>query len=125
MEFKKTENDGIVIYELSGRLDTQSAPDFQAVLDEGFEKDENKIILDCKNLEYMSSAGLRTILYAKKCIDKNETDKADEISAQKGFLKLINVSDEILEVFEMTGFSEFLSINGSSNDWFFNKKIKY
>ncbi len=116
MEFKKTENDGIVIYELSGRLDTQSAPDFQAVLDEGFEKDENKIVLDCKNLEYMSSAGLRTILYAKKCIDKNETDKADEISAQKGFLKLINVSDEILEVFEMTGFSEFLSINGSSND---------
>ena len=108
MEFKKTENNGVVTYKLSGRLDTQSAPDFQAVLDEGFENDENKIILDCKNLEYMSSAGLRTILYAKKCIDNDGTD---ENGAPKGFLKLINVSEEIAEVFEMTGFSEFLSIN--------------
>lgn len=108
MEFKKTENGGVVTYELSGRLDTQSAPDFQGVLDEGFDGGENKIILDCKNLEYMSSAGLRTILYAKKCIDD---DGMDENGVPKGFLKLINVSDEIIEVFDMTGFSEFLSIN--------------
>ncbi len=112
MEFKRTEKDGTVIYELSGRLDTQSAPDFQAVLDEGFEKDENKIILDCKNLEYMSSAGLRTMLYAKKCIDK---EGSDENGNPKGFFKLINVSDDILEVFEMTGFSEFLNINGEED----------
>ena len=113
MEFKKTEDNGIVIYELSGRLDTQSAPDFQAVLDEGFEKDENKIILDCKDLEYMSSAGLRTMLYAKKCIDN---EGSDENGNPKGFLKLINVSDDILEVFEMTGFSEFLNINGEEDN---------
>lgn len=108
MNFTKTINGEIAIYRLSGRLDTQSAPDFQAALDEGFENDENKIILDCKDLEYMSSAGLRTILYAKKCIDD---DGLGEDGTPKGFLKLINVSDEILEVFDMTGFSEFLSIN--------------
>ncbi len=108
MEFKKSENNGVTTYSLSGRLDTQSAPDFQEALDEAFGRGENKIILDFKNLEYMSSAGLRTMLYAKKCIDE---DGLDENGAPKGFLKLINVSDEIMEVFDMTGFSEFLSIN--------------
>ena len=113
MEFKKTESSGVVTYELSGRLDTQSAPDFQKVLDSGFDNGENKIILDFKDVEYMSSAGLRTILYAKKCIDD---DGVDENGAPKGFVKLINVSDEIMEVFDMTGFSEFLSINKDENE---------
>ena len=107
MEFKKNIENGVVTYILDGRLDTQSAPDFQEVLDEGFENGENKIILDCKNLEYMSSAGLRTILYAQKCVDSNA--KGDENVSS--FLKLVNVSPEIMEILEMTGFSEFLSIN--------------
>ena len=113
MEFKKNSDSGVIIYSLSGRLDTQSAPDFQHALDEGFDSGENKIILDCKNLEYMSSAGLRTILYAKKCIDD---DGLDENGAPKGYLKLINVSDDIMEVFNMTGFAEFLSINEHEQD---------
>ncbi|MBR2734824.1 MAG: STAS domain-containing protein, partial [Clostridia bacterium] len=79
--------------------------------DQGFENEENKIILDFKNVEYMSSAGLRVVLYAKKCIDE---DGVDEKGVPKGFIKLVNVSDEILEVFEMTGFSDFLSINEDS-----------
>lgn len=107
MEFKKNQIGEAMVYELIGRLDTQSAPKFQDVLDEGFESGENKIILDCKGLDYMSSAGLRTILYAKKRVD----NMSDDAEGPKGYLKLINVSDEILEVFEMTGFDDFLSIN--------------
>ena len=105
MEFKKTQNGEEIIYTLNGRLDTQSSPNFQDVLDQGFENGENKIVVDCKGLEYMSSAGLRTILYAKKRIDGDD----DENSS--GYIKLINVSDDIMEVFDMTGFAEFLSIN--------------
>ena len=44
MEFKKIENNGVITYDLIGRLDTQSAPDFQKLLDQGFENEENKII---------------------------------------------------------------------------------
>ena len=105
MDFKKTQKGEDTIYELTGRLDTQSAPEFQDILDEGFNSGEDKIILDCKGLEYMSSAGLRTILYAKKRVENSDDE------AKSGYIKLINVSDDILEVFEMTGFSEFLSIN--------------
>lgn len=104
MEFKKTQNGEEIVYTLSGRLDTQSSPDFQDVLDQGFENGENKIVFDCKGLEYMSSAGLRTILYAKKRIDGDDENSS-------GYIKLVNVSDDIMEVFDMTGFAEFLSIN--------------
>ena len=69
MKIKKTEADGKVIYKISGRIDTQSAPDLQDDIDALFEKmkkeGNNKIelVLDFKDVEYTSSAGLRTILY--------------------------------------------------------------
>ena len=107
MEFKKTEEGEATVYRLIGRLDTQSAPEFQDVLEEGFGRGENKLVFDCKDLEYMSSAGLRAILYAKKRIDGED----DGENASSGYLKLVNVSEDILEVFEMTGFVDFLNIN--------------
>lgn len=110
MEISKEKRDDCVVYALKGRLDTQSSPEFQDALEEGFKNDENQLIFDFKELEYMSSAGLRTILYAKKCID-SETEEEGEEAVKTGYLKLINVSDEIMEVFTMTGFEEFLSIN--------------
>ena len=75
MKLKKTETDGKIIYKISGRIDTQSAPDLQDDIDALFEKMKkegtNKIelIFDFKGVEYTSSAGLRTILYTKKKID--------------------------------------------------------
>ena len=112
MEILKEKRDDFFVYTLKGRLDTQSSPEFQSVLEEGFKNDEKKLIFDFKDLEYMSSAGLRTILYAKKCIDSEEAEEGEnEEIVKTGCLKLINVSDEIMEVFTMTGFDEFLSIN--------------
>ncbi len=112
MKLKKTETDGKIIYKISGRIDTQSAPDLQDDIDALFEKMKkegtNKIelILDFKDVEYTSSAGLRTILHTKKKIDS---------LAEGSKFEIVNVSPEIMEVFNMTGFSDFLSLNGSEN----------
>lgn len=112
MKLKKTETDGKIIYKISGRIDTQSAPDLQDDIDALFEKMKkegtNKIelILDFKDVEYTSSAGLRTILYTKKKIDS---------MAEGSKFEIVNVSPEIMEVFNMTGFSDFLSLNGLEN----------
>ena len=83
--------------ELSGRLDTSTAP----VLDKTImnEVPENaNLILNLKELEYISSAGLRVLLSAQKRMRKH------------GSMKLRNVREEIMEVFEMTGFADILEI---------------
>lgn len=82
---------------LEGRLDTVSAPDLDAVV-----KNEllgvDTFILDLKKLQYTSSAGLRVILIAQKTMNK------------QGKLILKNVSEAVMEVFEMTGLSDLLTI---------------
>ena len=83
--------------ELCGRLDTTTAPALDKTLNDDL-KDVNNLVLDFKELEYVSSAGLRVLLAAQKRL-KNS-----------GEMKLINVSEEVMEVFEMTGFSDILTI---------------
>ena len=82
---------------LEGRLDTVSAPDLDAVV-----KNElvgvDTFILDLKKLQYTSSAGLRVILIAQKTMNK------------QGKLILKNVSEAVMDVFEMTGISDLLTI---------------
>ena len=82
---------------LEGRLDTASAPDLDAVV-----KNEllgvDTFILDLKKLQYTSSAGLRVILIAQKTMNK------------QGKLILKNVAEAVMEVFEMTGLSDLLTI---------------
>ena len=82
---------------LEGRLDTVSAPDLDAVV-----KNEllgvDTFILDLKKLQYTSSAGLRVILIAQKTMNK------------QGKLILKNVAEDVMEVFEMTGLSDLLTI---------------
>lgn len=112
LDFSKIRDDSKVIYEISGRLDTQSTPDFQEEIENCFSESEkeyeNKInlVFDFKNVEYMSSAGLRAILYAKKHIDTMSEGSSMEI---------INVSPEVMEIFEMTGFSDFISLKKINN----------
>ena len=82
---------------LSGRLDTMTAPQFEEKIGEALEN-AKALTLDLQNLEYISSAGLRVILLMQKTMDK------------KGKMKLIHVPQSVLEIFEITGFSEFLTI---------------
>ena len=82
---------------LEGRLDTLTAPELEAEISAMFPTVQT-LTLDMEKLDYISSAGLRVILKTQKAL------------TQKAGLKLIHVSDEVREVFEITGFSDFLTI---------------
>ena len=83
--------------ELVGRLDTTTAPALDKTINEDV-ADVKNLILDIKGLEYISSAGLRVLLSAQKKMQKI------------GSMKVINVREEVMEVFEMTGFADILTI---------------
>ena len=97
MEINKSKKDDDLIIELAGRLDTVTAPQFEAAIRESIEGVKN-LTIDFASLEYVSSAGLRVLLMAQKQMNK------------QGNMKLINVSEPIKEVFDMTGFSDILTI---------------
>ena len=90
-------NADVVAVELVGRLDTTTAPALEKTLSEDL-ADAANLVLDLKNLEYVSSAGLRVFLSAQKRMMK------------AGSLKLVNVNDDIMEIFEITGFIDILTI---------------
>jgi anti-sigma B factor antagonist len=82
---------------LVGRLDTITVPALDKTINEDI-ADVKNLVLDLKELEYISSAGLRVLLSAQKKYGK------------LGYLKVTNVCEEILSVFEMTGFADILTI---------------
>ena len=85
------------IIEITGRLDTTTASALDKVLQEQGESN-NHLILDLKGLEYISSAGLRVLLGAQKKMQKI------------GSMKVIHVCEEVMDIFEMTGFADILDI---------------
>ena len=82
---------------ISGRLDTSTAPELETTIDACISGVED-LIRDFEGLEYGSSAGLRVILKAQKIMNK------------QGSMKIINVNDTIMEVFDITGFADVLTI---------------
>lgn len=90
---KKMEN-GKMILKISGRLDTQTAPELEKTMEDM--EDCKELTLDMAELEYISSAGLRVILKAQKLMNT------------KGEMKLTGVNESVMEVFEITGFSDIL-----------------
>ena len=95
IEIKK--NAAELVLEITGRLDTITAPALDKTINENL-GEIKCLILDFKNLEYISSAGLRVLLGAQKKMQ------------QIGSMKVINVCDEVMDVFEMTGFADILTI---------------
>ena len=95
IEIKK--NDVETVIRIAGRLDTITAPALDKAINEDIGKARN-LILDMKSLEYISSAGLRVLLGAQKKMQKI------------GSMKVVNVCEEVMEVFEMTGFADILVI---------------
>jgi anti-sigma B factor antagonist len=82
---------------LVGRLDTTTAPDLEKEVKENLDG-VTELVFDMKDLEYISSAGLRVLLSAQKVMNKS------------GKMTVCNVSDSINEIFEVTGFSDILTI---------------
>ena len=95
IEIKK--NAAQTIIEIVGRLDTITAPSLDKAINEDI-GDTRNLVLDVKGMEYISSAGLRVLLSAQKKMQKI------------GSMKVINVCEEVMEVFEMTGFADILVI---------------
>ena len=94
---KKQEGTALTVI-LEGRLDTNTAPEFQAEV-EPMLGGINELTLDCKALDYISSAGLRVLLTFEQ-----------ELEEQGKTMKLCNVNDIIRDVFDVTGFLEILTI---------------
>lgn len=95
IEIKRNAEETII--ELVGRLDTTTAPALDQAISSDIEGTK-KLVIDFKSLEYISSAGLRVLLGAQKKMQKI------------GSMKVINVCEEVMEVFEMTGFADILVI---------------
>ncbi|MCQ2455463.1 MAG: STAS domain-containing protein [Clostridia bacterium] len=98
MEINKIKDGEKLTVELSGRLDTTTAPDLEAELNANTEG-VKELVLDFENLAYISSAGLRVLLSAQKNANKNGAS-----------MVIKNVCDEINEVFDITGFSDILTV---------------
>ncbi len=96
MTINKTANDGQLCLALQGRLDMLTASDLEAVLRNSLDG-VSELVLDLAELEYISSAGLRVLLYAFKTMK------------EQGSMKIKNVNETVMEVFEITGFANILT----------------
>lgn len=97
MTINKIKEDNILTVQVEGRLDTTTAPDLENELSDALEG-ITELVLDFENLEYISSAGLRVLLSTQK-----------KMNAQ-GSMKVVKVNETVNEVFEVTGFSDILTI---------------
>ncbi|WP_442960227.1 STAS domain-containing protein [Pseudobutyrivibrio sp. YE44] len=98
MNINETKANGNLTISLEGRLDTTTAPQLEDSLT-GKLDDVKSLVFDLNKLEYISSAGLRVLLTIQKVMNK------------QGEMLVKNASEEILEIFEVTGFSDILTIS--------------
>ena len=90
-------NNDVTILKLEGRLDTTTAPELEKTINDEGDALEN-LVLDFKAVNYISSAGLRVLLTAQKKMSK------------QGSMELVNVSEDVMDILEMTGFADILVI---------------
>ena len=97
MNISIVKENGATILKIEGRLDTTTAPEHEKTINaEG--EDLKNLVLDFGGVDYISSAGLRVILGAQKKMNV------------QGSMELVNVSEAVMDIFEMTGFAEILVI---------------
>lgn len=97
MNIVKEQNGNTLTIKLEGRLDTNTAPQLEEELKKSLDG-VDELVLDFSKLDYISSAGLRVLLSAHK------------VMSGKGGMKIRNVNEIVQEVFEVTGFTDILTI---------------
>lgn len=97
MTIQKTKEGTSLTLEIGGRLDTTTAPGLDAEL-RGSIDGVDRLVLDFASLEYVSSAGLRVLLSAQKVMNR------------QGSMVIKNVNEDVMDVFEVTGFADILTI---------------
>jgi anti-sigma B factor antagonist len=105
MEIIEENQSGINIFKLNGRLDSNTSQGFEKKIFQAIEDGSKSMIIDFRDLEYISSAGLRVILKATKALKREE-----------GKMMLCDMQDYVKEVFEIAGFDSFLPIVGTMDD---------
>ncbi len=90
-------NENVLTLKLEGRIDTTTAPILESHINE-LPAETTSLIIDLEQINYISSAGLRVLLSAQKKMNKI------------GTIKLVHVCESVLEVFEITGFVDILTI---------------
>jgi len=97
LNINKTKDDANLMLALEGRLDTSTAPQLEEEINGNIEGITD-LKFDFSKLEYISSAGLRVLLSSQKTMNK------------QGKMTITNVSEEVMEIFDVTGFSDILTI---------------
>ncbi|MBQ7580995.1 MAG: STAS domain-containing protein [Clostridia bacterium] len=97
MQITKEKNGNALTISVSGRVDTVTAPELEKFINENIDG-VTDLVLDLKEMNYTSSAGLRIILKTQKLMNK------------QGVMKIVNVQSDVMEVFEMTGFVDIMTI---------------
>jgi anti-sigma B factor antagonist len=105
MEIIEEKHEGITVFKIDGRLDSKTSSDFEEKIFNSSKDGTRNMIFNFKDLEYISSAGLRVILKATK-----------EMKRSSGLIVLCCMRDYVKEVFEIAGFDTFLSITETFND---------
>ncbi|MFP4477674.1 MAG: STAS domain-containing protein [Desulfatibacillaceae bacterium] len=99
MDITQTEENGIHVFGMAGRLDSNTSPEFEKKLFNAIGDGAARVVVDCTDLDYISSAGLRVVLKATK-----------ELKKKDGLLVLCCMKEYVREVFEIAGFDTFITI---------------
>ena len=105
MDIIEEKQGGINIFKLNGRLDSNTSQGFEKKLSQEISDGSKTMVVDFKDLDYISSAGLRVILKATKAIKRED-----------GRIMLCSMQDYVKEVFEIAGFDSFLPIVATMDD---------
>ncbi len=97
MDIKMNSASETLTLEIKGRIDTKSAPQLEEIIGSSLDG-VRLLVMDFEGVEYVSSAGLRVLLIAQKTMNR------------QGDMKVRNVNPDIMEIFEVTGFSDILTI---------------
>ena len=97
LKINRIEEGDKITFALEGKLDTITSPELEKEVNESI-NDVIDLVFDCEKLEYISSMGLRVLLAAQQAIEGN------------GNMKIINVNEEVMEIFEVTGFDSIFYI---------------
>ena len=97
LNIQKNVENSAVSFVLEGRLDTVTAPELEQSIKESIDGITD-LVMDFEKLEYISSAGLRVLLSAQKIMNR------------RGTMKIVHVNETVMEIFEVTGFTDILTI---------------
>ncbi len=99
MEIQTRDTNDIKVIDLIGKLDTNTAPDAEKHLNELIKKGAKKILVNLEKLDYISSAGLRVLLFTNK-----------QLQNTSGLLRICNLNEVVQEIFDISGFSSIFNV---------------